>query len=188
MWPFAKSRFVPHVWDHTLSRHLAIPTPSEEVFAFFRAWLQALEDEEFVLALEMTHPAPRLPTSNIGPAWLEAMVSNYGRLEPRRDGRAHRVTAAESASYPHPGRRSKLEADECELEEMRQTGDRRFLHPSFPCLVIWFGEPPAHSPLYAGWAEIFLPLDGEWSALVASFSIMREGEFHVLQLDDLGIP
>jgi hypothetical protein len=91
------------------------------------------------------------------PELIERVISNYGSIEPRGDGKTFKVTSLKTA-------RGQL---------IPRQEVYRFENPSPVDIIgnVWFD----------------LPLNGEWSDLTATFDLKKLGGNLVLVLDDLHV-
>ena len=136
----------------------------EDILAFARRWTESLVAEEYTEAFEMlltvlTHPGKSWVRT---PAELTAWVINYGSPDPIPGEPACAVTSIESARG-QPWR-------------------------SLPSLTRRSDDEPLRYPGCRGRLDWQLPLDGEWSDLVASFDLIEHEQDLAMVLVSLRVP
>ena len=93
---------------------------------------------------------------------LKALVTNYGRVDPRPDGRTYRVTSPAAARTTARG------------------------HPYQD--VEWCPPDSAQASRgVVGFVTFDLPLNGEWSDVTATFLVHKVGDRLRLQLEDMHV-
>lgn len=132
----------------------------EQILPFVQEWIELLAQNRYEDAFGWLCRGEDEPWT---PDLLRQLVSNYGTLEPRKDGRIFRVTSFESAVQGHG--------------------------PDNPYRdVEWFDEnESARMKGRVGDVHFDVPLDGEMSDLTAIFWIWSHDEGYVLQLEDLHV-
>ncbi len=127
----------------------------EQILDVIRAWVELLAQERYEDAFQMLryHPA-----EHWSPALIRAVVTNYGFIEPRKDGATFKVTS------------------------LKDNPEGEAFHG-----VEWYGDDPNKPAEYLGVAAFTLPLNGEWSDVTAMFDIVEEGGGLVLELDDIHV-
>lgn len=152
------------------------PGSNQAVFSVLETWVGYLAEGDYGSAHALLSPDPHRQWT---PAVIEALVTGYGSLEPRRDGRRFRVTPLASAiGTMH---RTRLEPD---ADDDAVIGE---VHPRFPLAVYWFREPSARRPDRVGYAHVDYPLDGTWSDLSSEFYLLRVGEYIRISLERIEV-
>jgi hypothetical protein len=138
-----------------MDNKLSINVADEEILNLVRQWCSFLAEEQYQKAYDLcSHP----PDEHWSSTLIETVISNYGSVEPRRDGKRFKVTSLETATG------NLIPTHEVDRFENPTRADDVIG-------IIWFD----------------LPLNGEWSDLTATFDIKKLGDNLVLVLDDIHV-
>ena len=143
---------------------LPVDAPDNDILTAVSDWVNYLAQERYADALSMLYPVPgnSYPWT---PDLLETVITNYGFVEPRDDGRTFIVTPPEEAQASdgympvHNIRRYGKDA----IREL-EGGVVRVAHVLYD-----------------------LPLNGEWSDVTAIFELYHIGDGLVLALNDVHV-
>jgi hypothetical protein len=135
-------------------------TTDEAILEGVRRWIDLLAAEQYDQAVRCLYQP-----SDMGQTWtpslLKSLITNYGFIEPRTDGKTYRVTSPSSTTL---GRS----------------------HPYQD--VEWFPHDSAQASRgVAGFVTFDLPLNGEWSDVTATFLIHKVSGRLLLQLEDIHV-
>ncbi len=132
----------------------------ETVLDAVRQWIELLVAERYAEAVgQLYQPSD---TGGWTPQLVEALVTNYGQVDPRADGKVYRATSTGNAVT------------------------QRRINPYQD--VEWF---PHDSAQYArgvvGFVTFDIPLNGEWSDVTATFLVHKVVDKLLLELEDMHV-
>jgi len=127
----------------------------EQILDVVRGWVELLAQERYEEAFQMLRYQP---TELWSPELIRNVITNYGFIEPRKDGARFKVTS------------------------LKDNLEGKAFHE-----VEWYGDDPNRPAEYLGMAAFTLPLNGEWSDVTAMFDIVEEDGELVLELDDIHV-
>ena len=139
---------------------LSLQATDDEILALCREWVELMASDRLDDAIDLLYVPPTYDESQ---HWtvesLRTYIGNRGSWEPMRDGSAWRVTSMESARAPEDSPHFRPHADVGHY----------------------------HGKAHAGWVDVDLPLNGEWSDLTAQFEFSPVDDGIGLSLYDLHV-
>jgi len=149
----------------------------EEILAVVDHWADLLAAGDYTTACTITLNPSELSWT---PATMEKWVNGYGYDEPLRDGRIMQVTSRETARSTDVKPYRKILRANADVEPPKTTStDAKY--GSYESLL-------NAADGFVGEVWYSLPLNGEWSDLVARFDLAPHNEFLVLILVRLDVP